>query len=309
MIVDLPTDVGEVIVSQPAVATVVMRTKTPRHRPGRLGGDTNIFFLDAAGNNISVLDIKVVPATLRRRQRARGRDRPEHSGLAHPRRIRLSWRTNRVVLSGTALSDDDLNKAKLIAAQFAGGADNVANIVTVAGNQQVMLKVTVAEVIREPSSSLASTSWHLRGRLITGLVNGTNAPWAGAPQAYADHQRSSPRGNIGRTVDHAAAQARSTRRSALQTLAEPTLTAMSGQTGRVPRRRRIPDAHRSMTARSRHSTFKQFRREAQLHPDREVERHHRPCRRHLGVGADAEGGFSRRRTSRHQYAGAKTTVE
>jgi len=53
MIVDLPTDVGEVVVSQPTVATAVMRSKTRAIVQGIAGGDTNIIFLDGAGNNIS----------------------------------------------------------------------------------------------------------------------------------------------------------------------------------------------------------------------------------------------------------------
>src|SRR5688500_6951173 len=60
MLVDLPTNAGEVIASQPAVATVVMRSKTRAFIQGVSPGVTNIFFLDPAGDNIAVLDITVV---------------------------------------------------------------------------------------------------------------------------------------------------------------------------------------------------------------------------------------------------------
>ena len=59
MLVDLPTNAGEVIASQPAVATVVMRSKTRAFIQGISPGVTNIFFLDPAGNNIAVLDLKL----------------------------------------------------------------------------------------------------------------------------------------------------------------------------------------------------------------------------------------------------------
>src|SRR5690606_28269793 len=53
VLVDLPTNAGEVIASQPSVATVVMRSKTRAIVQGVSGGDTNIFFLDAVGNSIA----------------------------------------------------------------------------------------------------------------------------------------------------------------------------------------------------------------------------------------------------------------
>jgi len=159
MIVDLPTNVGEVIVGQPSVATVIMRTKTRAIIQGVAGGDTNIFFLDGAGNNISVFDIKVVQPRSdvgNALEAAIARNIP--GSRVKVESVLLDGGVNRIVLSGTTQSDDDLNKAKLIAAQFAGGDANVASIVTIAGNQQVMLKVTVAEVIARSSSSWGSTS-------------------------------------------------------------------------------------------------------------------------------------------------------
>ena len=62
ILVDLPTNAGEVIASAPQVATVVMRSKSRAIVQGVAPGTTNIFFLDPAGNNIAVLDLKVIQA-------------------------------------------------------------------------------------------------------------------------------------------------------------------------------------------------------------------------------------------------------
>jgi pilus assembly protein CpaC len=228
MIVDLPTNVGEVIASQPAVATVVMRTKTRAIVQGMSGGDTNIFFLDPAGNNIAVLDIKVVQPRSdvgNALEAAIARNIP--GSRISVESVLLGGDTNRVVLSGTALSQDDVEKAKLIADQFAGGADNVASIIAVNGNQQVMLKVTVAEVNRTAIKELGLDLNISSGGLITGLVNTPNVA-LGSVSGGAPISTISASANIGPVALSATLKALA-KRNALRTLAEPTLTAMSGQ--------------------------------------------------------------------------------
>ena len=49
VIIDLPADVKEVIVSQPSVAPTIMRTKRRAIIQGAAAGGTNVFFLDDAG--------------------------------------------------------------------------------------------------------------------------------------------------------------------------------------------------------------------------------------------------------------------
>jgi pilus assembly protein CpaC len=143
--------------------------------------------------------------------------------------VLLDGGVNRIVLSGTTQSDDDLNKAKLIAAQFAGGDANVASIVTIAGNQQVMLKVTVAEVNRSVIKQLGIDLNISSGGLITGLVNAPNGNAissgvsGGSPVTTV-----TAGGNLGPLSISATLKALA-QRNALKTLAEPTLTAMSGQ--------------------------------------------------------------------------------
>lgn len=228
MIVDLPTNVGEVVVSQPTVATAIMRSKTWAIIQGAAGGDTNIFFLDGAGNNIAVLDIKVVQPRSdvgNALEAAIARNIPgSHITV---KSVLLGNSTNRVVLSGTAISQDDVDKALSIAVQFAGDPKNVASIVSVAGNQQVILKVTVAEVNRTVVKQLGINLNVTGGGLITGLVNSPNDQLGAVSGALSPGQITAS-ANIAGTQITATLDALA-RRNALRTLAEPVLTAMSGQ--------------------------------------------------------------------------------
>lgn len=227
IIVDLPGDVAEVIVSQPAVAGTVMRTTRRAIIQGVSAGSTNIFFLDDAGRTISVLDVEVI-------------DAPSHIASAletalarilpgsHIRVHSVSTAdSSRVVLSGNVLAGEDVERAMAIATQFAGGAENVANLVTVSGAQQVMLKVTVAEVSREAvkqfginlSASLAG------GNLSTSILS--TQPLGGASNVVTGNALGVGL-NIGALSLEASLRALE-RQGGMRTLAEPTLTAISGQ--------------------------------------------------------------------------------
>ncbi len=229
VLVDLPTNAGEVIASQPSVATVVMRSKTRAIVQGVSGGDTNIFFLDPAGNNIAVLDIKVYQPRSdvgNALETALKRNLP--GSRLSVESVTLGEDTNRVVLTGTALSQDDLDKATQMAIQFAGSPDNVANIASVSGQQQVMLKVTVAEVDRSVVKQFGMDLTISSGGLITGLINSPGDALGGASGISLGQGTITASATIGGTTIDATLRALA-RRNALRTLAEPTLTAISGQ--------------------------------------------------------------------------------
>ncbi len=219
VIVDLPAEVGEVIVSQPNVAGVILRSKRRAIIQGVDVGGTNIFFLGATGAKIAVLEISVTSDT---------------AGLGASiariipgSNIKVESFGERVVLSGSVLSGDDMQKAVSIAAQFAGGEENVANIITVSGAQQVMLKVTVAEVSREAVKQLGinlSASFST-GALSTGLVN---TPSLGGASNVTPPNSITAGIGLGNLAISGTLRALE-RTGAIRTLAEPTLTAMSGQ--------------------------------------------------------------------------------
>lgn len=221
MIVDLPAGVAEVIVSQPTVAAAIMRTRTRAIVQGIGGGDTNIFFLDDAGRTIQVLDLRVIkePSQVGSAlEEALARVIPgSHISVES---VTLSDDTNRVVLTGSVLSSDDKERAALVAVQFAGAAENVANILEVAGGQQVMLQVTVSEIRRSVAKQLGI---NLSGTVTLGSATlGLNS----AQNAIANGVS----GNFPFANGQITAAIRALEeRGALRLLAQPTLTAISGQ--------------------------------------------------------------------------------
>ncbi len=225
MIVDLPAGVAEVIVSQPTVAAAIMRTRTRAIVQGIGGGDTNIFFLDDAGRTIQVLDLRVIkePSQVGNAlEEALARVIPgSHIAVES---VTLSDDTNRVVLTGSVLSSDDKERAALVAVQFAGGPENVANIIEVAGSQQVMLQVTVSEVKRDVAKQFGINFGAVVNVGTTNLLSMaggllTNAfPIDGIDASF---------GANGNAVSAAIRALEG--RGALRVLAQPTLTAISGQ--------------------------------------------------------------------------------
>jgi len=220
VIVDLPTQSGEVIVSQPSVASAIMRSKTRAIIQGVQIGQTNIFFLDANGDRIAVLEVSVV-------QDASGLS-ATIARLVPGTAINVESFGDRLLLSGTANSSDDVNRAVQIARQFTGGGDDtVTSVVNVLGAQQVMLKVTIAEVQRETVKQLgidldASIT---AGGLTTSLIN---SPGLGGASGVIATNTKTVDINVGPVSIEATLNALE-RRGALRTLAEPTLTALSGQ--------------------------------------------------------------------------------
>ncbi len=232
LIVDLPVDVQEVIVSQPGVANAILRTKRRAILQSTGSGDTNIFFLDAQGRAITVLDVSVkgavsnVAAALRDTYaRVLPAARLEVQSVAL---VNADGQTvNRIVLSGFAPTQDDVDKAVAIAGQFAGSADNVASVVSVGGPQQVMLRVTVAEVNRQVAKVLGINlgATYSNGGLTTGLVS--TQPIGGMSNLFTSNgvTASFQAGDLSINATLRALE----QQRAIRTLAEPTLTALSGQ--------------------------------------------------------------------------------
>lgn len=228
MIVDLPSSVGEVVATQPGIATVVMRTKQRAIVQGVSGGDTNIFFMDQANRTITVLNLKISqPRSDVGNALEAALARVIPGSNLRVESVILNDTANRVVITGTVLSGDDLQKATQIAVQFAGDVENVANIATVVGSQQVMLQVTVAEVNREAVKQLGI---NLSGTAIIGAatLGLQNNPSLGGASNVITGNGFSVAGSLGGLTLSAQLRALE-RNSALRTLAEPNLTAISGQ--------------------------------------------------------------------------------
>jgi pilus assembly protein CpaC len=234
MIVDLPTNVGEVIVGQPSVATVIMRTKTRAIIQGVTGGDTNIFFLDPAGNNIAVLDVNVVQKGTGGKADLGPALEATLARVIKGSNIRVDTVSDNVadgkvffVLTGTVRTAEDKAIAEQMASELSGDGEAKGSLIQVIGPQQVKLKVTVAEVSRDTVKQLGI---NLDGSITVGPValGLQSQPAIGGASGVANNNGVSLGYDDGTFALQASLRALE-RRGALRTLAEPTLTAMSGQ--------------------------------------------------------------------------------
>lgn len=156
MIVDLPRDAKEVFVANPAVANAVVRSTRKVFVIGMQDGATSIFIMDAEGRQIAALDVTVA------RDLNLGSLRQLLSQSIPSGRFDIRSSGASLLLSGTVNSSSDAQQAIDIANAFvgigAGGAAGgapaagprgaVINNLTVRNRDQVMLRVTVVEVSR-----------------------------------------------------------------------------------------------------------------------------------------------------------------
>jgi pilus assembly protein CpaC len=217
VVVDLPRDAKDVLVADPKIANAVVRTSRRAYLIGVAVGQTNVFFFDASGAQIVGFDIAVT-RDLNGIRAAIKRMLPESE-------IKVEGLADGVMLGGSAASQMEAQQAYDLAARLAGDANKVVNNISVRGRDQVMLKVTVAEMQRDVIKQLGVD---LSGSLTGGnkVLDFTNTnPFPVVGQALV----------ASNAVTLAYSGVSSTLRAmeragVIRTLAEPNLTAISGET-------------------------------------------------------------------------------
>jgi pilus assembly protein CpaC len=139
-VVQLDADARDVLVSNPEIVDAVVRTPRRIFLLAMKTGQTNAFFFDGAGHQILSLDIRVE------------KDTGDLGSMMHANipgsNIKVSGLNDNVVLTGTVNTASDSTRAQDLAARFAGDPTKVINMLSIAGGQQVMLKVRIAEMDR-----------------------------------------------------------------------------------------------------------------------------------------------------------------
>ena len=215
--IDLPSDIKDVLVADPKIANAVVRSSRRVYMIGVAVGQTSIFFFDADGKQIAGFDIAVT-RDLNGVRTALKQSMPDSD--IHIEGVG----TDGVMLSGTAASAAESQHAFDIAAKLVGGETKVVNGLAVRGRDQVMLKVTVAEVRRDVIKQLGID---LSGSLNygTAVVNfNTSNPFSVTGQPISD---TFFRGAFPSVTATLRAMERA---GVVRTLAEPNLTAISGET-------------------------------------------------------------------------------
>jgi pilus assembly protein CpaC len=219
IVLDLPRDIKDVLVADPKIANAVVRSSQRAYIIGASVGQTNIIFFDSAGQQIAAYDI-AVKRDLNGVRAALKTSLPNSD-------IQIDGVNDGVVLSGTAATPIEAQQAFDMAARLAGGADKVVNSIAVRGRDQVMLKVTVAEVARNIVKQMgidlsASMTYG------TAVVNFSNAnPFTayGRPLVSSN----SLTGSFGSVPSVSATLRAMESAGVVRTLAEPNLTAISGE--------------------------------------------------------------------------------
>src|SRR5436190_12497349 len=218
VVIDLPRDIKDVLVADPKIANAVVRSAQRAYIIGANVGQTNIVFFDSAGQQIAAYDIAVT-RDLNGLRAALKQSLPNSD-------IQIEGVGDGVMLTGTAASPVDAQQAGDLAARLAGGADKVVNSIAVRGRDQVMLKVTVAEVAR---SIIKQLGIDLTANMTygTAVVNFSNAnPFTAYGRALTPNTvNGSFRGIPSLTATLRAMESA----GVVRTLAEPNLTAISGE--------------------------------------------------------------------------------
>ncbi|MBL8548689.1 MAG: type II and III secretion system protein family protein [Hyphomonadaceae bacterium] len=165
-IIDLPTDVRDVLLSNPQIADAVVRSSRRVYLVGRALGQTNAFFFDTAGRQVANVEIRVEPELASLNEMFR-RHMPNSQ-------VRAEALNGSVVLSGTVRTTAEADRAVQMSETFLGiaggtgagtggaaGGNNspgtsspggaalrIVNLIQVDESEQVLVRVRIVEMSR-----------------------------------------------------------------------------------------------------------------------------------------------------------------
>ena len=245
IVIDLPTDAYDILVANPAVADAVTRTARRIYLFGKAVGETNIFVFGPNGEQIASLDLQI------ERDVAGLEDYIKR--FIPSSDIKIELLNDNVVLTGTVDTPLDSKRAVDLATIFVSGGEattgqysqtasggssdsgvdinnpdqerrvsQIVNLLQIIGEDQVTLKVTVAEVSRTVFKQLGVN-------LIAGGDSNGISWGAIAESSFGLGKPLSATGlAFGTSVIDGYVNAME-QAGVMKTLAEPSLTAVSGE--------------------------------------------------------------------------------
>ncbi len=218
-IVELPQPSSDVLVSQPAVVDAVVRSPRRVYLLGLKVGQTNAFFFDANGRQILNLEIRV-EQDVDALTELIGRLMPDT-------RITAEAVNDNIVLRGSAQTSIQAANAADIAGRFIGDPEKVLALISVRAAEQVMLKVRIVEMQRQLIKQLG-ISHDGTITLDNAFIALTSANAIGAAGGLSGSTSLADLGDG--TLDTSFEALEST--GLVRTLAEPNLTALSGESAK-----------------------------------------------------------------------------
>ncbi len=231
VVVESEITFSDVSIANPEIADISTLTDKSIYVLGKAPGRTTLTLLAQDGSLISNVDVHVTPDIAEFKERLQQ--------ILPGEQIEVRTANDGIVLSGTVSSTAKLDRALDLASRYA--PDRVSNLMVVGGTQQVMLKVRFAEMNRSVSKSLDSglgiTGLGIDGGVSVGLgngnlVSGTSPGDAGSVIHTLTDQGAG--GGIGVSlglgdVELSVLLEALETKGMVRTLAEPNLTALSGQ--------------------------------------------------------------------------------
>ncbi|MBE0413519.1 type II and III secretion system protein family protein [Yoonia sp.] len=225
IVVESDVPFAELSIANPGIADISSLSDRTIYVLGKEPGRTTLTLLGADGRLIANVEVQVSPDM--------GEFKERLTQILPGENIEVRTANDGIVLSGTVSSIARLDRALELANRYA--PDRVSNLMSVGGTQQVMLQVRFAEMQRSVRKSLSSslafngTGFNNRANIDGGTGNGglTNVPGSLTPEPSSNGAITfgfnAGSLQVGLLLEALEA------RGAVRTLAEPNLTALSGQ--------------------------------------------------------------------------------
>ena len=230
VVVEAENPFAELSIANPGIADISTLSDRTIYVLGKAPGRTTLTLLGPDGRLITNVEVQVTPDIAEFKERLRQ--------ILPGEAIEVRTANDGIVLSGVVSSIERLDRALDLANRYA--PDRVSNLMVVGGTQQVMLKVRFAEVqrriIKDLSAGLniiqAGSDAVLSAASGAGsLVAGTSLGTAASTQLNLDNTSVGQFGigfDVGSVGFGVLLEALETK-NLVRTLAEPNLTALSGQ--------------------------------------------------------------------------------
>ncbi len=222
-VIDLPANVMDVIVSNPAIVEAITHTSRRTVLIGKEAGQTNVRFYGHDGQELLNIDIRVERDINGLTDLVR-----KHAPSAQ---IEVQSINNNIMLTGTVPNAETALKVERIAEMWQGtasGSGEIVNLLSVEGKDQVMLKVRIVElqrsVVKQMGFNLSAVAQ--LGDSTVSLINNVGVSSGAGFTGSFDFAN----GTGGDLRSLGGAITALERVGLVRTLAEPTLVAISGET-------------------------------------------------------------------------------
>ena len=222
VVLESETPFAELSIANPGIADISTLSDKSIYVLGKTPGRTTLTLFNAEGELITNVEVQVITDVAEFKERL--------NQILPGEKIEVRTANDGIVLSGTASSTQRLARALDLAERYAPG--RVSNLMSVGGTQQVMLKVRFAEMQRSVSKNLSSSV--ALGSNTTAVETGT---WTSDANSLSGTSVELQDGVVGAGLIGFTAGSLQVgillealeSKGVVRTLAEPNLTALSGQ--------------------------------------------------------------------------------